>query len=160
MKRVVLVTGATGFLGRSVVRELCEDHEVHALVRPAADRALLADRQVTWHTGDLTDPPSVEAALAATAARGRELGSGGGPWLVHSAAVISYKSSDGALQRSVNVEGTRTLLEIARRHGVGRSVHVSSIVTVGHATTDTPVDEDIEWNGAVCVEHKDVIPAE
>ena len=148
MKRAVLVTGATGFLGRFVVRELCQEHEVHALVRPTADRAPLSDLPLTWHTGDLTDPPSVEAALAATAARALELGSEDGPHLVHSAAVISYRSSDGALQRSVNVEGTRTLLEIARRHGVRRSVYVSSIVTVGHATTDAPVDEDTEWNGA------------
>lgn len=148
MKRAILVTGATGFLGRFVVRELCEDHEVHALVRNTADRTVLGGLQITWHTGDLTDPSSVEAALAATAARGRELGSDDGPWLVHSAAVISYKSADGALQHSVNVEGTRMLLEIARRHGVGRSVHVSSIVTVGYATTDAPVDEDTAWNAA------------
>lgn len=77
MRQAVLVTGATGFLGRSVVRELCAEHEVHALVRPTADRTPLDDLQVTWHAGDLTDPPSVEAALAAlaaTAARARELG--------------------------------------------------------------------------------------
>jgi len=60
----VLVTGATGFTGRRVVRELCrEGHEVACFVRPASDRSVLNGAPVTFRTGDLDDPAGLREAL-------------------------------------------------------------------------------------------------
>jgi dihydroflavonol-4-reductase len=137
----VLVTGGTGFLGAEVVRRLAaRGRAVHVLARPSADRDVLADVDVRWHPGDLVDEASVERAVGAAA---RE-----GPLdVVHSGAVISYRSRDSELQRMVNVEGTWNVVAACRLHGVRRLVHVSSIVAVGHAPGDELLDEDWPFNG-------------
>lgn len=138
MSQPVLVTGATGFLGGVIARELlAHDYDVHALAREGSDRSALEGLAVTWHTGDVTEPDTLDAAFASVP---------GEPWLVHGAAVISYRSGDGPLLRAVNVEGTRSVAAAARRRGVGRGVHVSSVVAIGHATGDEALDEYAEWN--------------
>ena len=58
------------------------------------------------------------------------------------------RRSAGALQREVNVEGTRHVLRAARRAGVTRAVHVSSVVAVGFSERGETLDEDAPWNGA------------
>jgi dihydroflavonol-4-reductase len=143
VKPAVLVTGATGFVGAALARELAQrGHAVHALARPSSDRSALAGVDVRWHAGDLEDPSSLERAVAAVCATGEP------PWIAHSAAVISYRTRDRELQRRVNVEGTRALLEICRRHPVGRVLHISSVVAVGHARPGELLDEDAPFNGA------------
>ncbi|MFO7900713.1 MAG: NAD-dependent epimerase/dehydratase family protein [Planctomycetota bacterium] len=56
---MILVTGATGYLGRRVVRRLCERHEqVRCLVRATSDTSELEHLEVEIHVGDLEDRPS------------------------------------------------------------------------------------------------------
>ena len=143
----LLLTGATGFVGRALIGLLVEEgYEVHGLARTSPARAL-ARAPVTWHEGDLTDPTRVDEVCARVAGRARELGSAEAA-LVHAAAVLGYREQDRAIQRAVNVEGTRTLLAAARRHGLGPGVHVSSVVTVAHSPDGSLRDEYAEWNGA------------
>lgn len=142
MTRPLLLTGATGFLGRELVRELGErGWVVHATAREGSRREAVSG-DVIWHEADLTDPASLARTAQAVAAAGPE------PALVHAGAVISYKDRDGDLQRRVNVEGTRALLDAARRAGFTRGVHVSSVVTVAHSTDGAEYDERAEFNGA------------
>lgn len=142
----VLVTGGTGFLGRGLVRELARrGASTHVLARASSDRAPLADLELGWHEGDLVDAASVERAVGSAAAAARA--AGGGLCVIHSGAVISYRSGDRALQERVNVEGTRHVLDAARRHAVERLVHVSSVVAVGYAPARAePLDEAAPFN--------------
>jgi dihydroflavonol-4-reductase len=142
MKRPLLVTGGTGFLGAAVCRELSGAYDLHVLHREASDRRALAGLDVTWHAGDLTDATSIEAAFDAFASAGAE------PWVVHNAALISYRTRDAALAEEINVHGTRRVLAAARRVGVQRLLHVSSVVTVGVCRGPEALDEYAEWNGA------------
>lgn len=136
----VFLTGATGFVGSVLARRLlARGHPVHALARAGSDRSALADLDVVWHEGDLLDPAALERGLAAA---------GPGAWVAHVAAVISYRTRDAALQRRVNVEGTRLLLEACRRHPVARVLHMSSVVTVADCPDGQVRDEDAEFNGA------------
>jgi dihydroflavonol-4-reductase len=145
--RCVLVSGATGFVGSAIVRQLVRrGDEVHAIVRPTADRSSCSS-DVHWHVGDLVDGASLQGALQAF--RDRATAVGASTAVVHAAAVISYRTGDRELQESVNVEGTRLLLDASRQAGIGRFVHVSSVVTVGFARTRRDVlDESSEFNGA------------
>ena len=147
--RLVLLTGATGFLCSVVARRLAErGDEVHAIARPGADKSVLAGTPVTWHAGDLVDRASLERAAWKMAERSFALRR---PWdLVHGAALISYKSADRATAVAVNVEGTRHVLAAARASGAARIVHVSSVVTVGTCDRGEVLDETAPFNLASC----------
>ncbi|HTX46892.1 MAG TPA: NAD-dependent epimerase/dehydratase family protein [Solirubrobacteraceae bacterium] len=110
-----LVTGASGFIGRHVVSELVAGG---ASVR-AFDRQPPPDADVEFVAGDVLDPVAVGRALDGCDA------------VFHLAAVYSYARRDAALMESVNVRGTRVVIESAVRAGVHRIVHTSTCATCG-----------------------------
>jgi predicted dehydrogenase/nucleoside-diphosphate-sugar epimerase len=108
----VLVTGASGFIGQASIRRLADGgHDVRALARQ--HETVPAHPHVHPFTGDMLD-----AASLARAVEGMEV-------IVHLACATGI--ADQAQARAVNVEGTRALLDAARRHGVRRIVFVSTI---------------------------------
>jgi nucleoside-diphosphate-sugar epimerase len=115
----VLVTGATGFIGRHVAEALAErGHDVRCVVRRPEKAAALAARGMDIVPGDLVDPSSLKAA-----AHGRDT-------IVHAAAQAGDWSSRRAYEE-VNVAGTRHLLDAAEAMGAERVVHVSSVAVYG-----------------------------
>ena len=128
----VLVTGATGFVGSWVVRELlARGHAVRALVRPMSSLANLEGLEVERARGDVTDLPSVERAL---------LGCEG---VVHAAGVMHFRSGDDARLQEVNHRSVALVLEAAQRAGVRRAVLTSSVAAMGG--TPEPVVMDEAW---------------
>jgi dihydroflavonol-4-reductase len=114
------VTGATGFLGSHVARVLAEQGaELRLLVRPTSDLRNIADLNADRVTGDLRDAASIEKALA------------GCDIAFHVAADYRLWVRDPDEMYRSNVEGTRLLLEAARKHGVRRIVYTSSVATMG-----------------------------
>lgn len=106
---IVLVTGASGFLGRAVAAELvAAGHEVRTLQRRPSGVDGVRDL-----TGSITDAGAVAEAVD------------GADGVVHLAAKVSLAGAPEEF-RAVNVEGTRTLLDAAERAGVTRFVQVSS----------------------------------
>ncbi|MBN1954902.1 MAG: NAD-dependent epimerase/dehydratase family protein [Anaerolineae bacterium] len=118
-RQPVLVTGATGFLGRNLAPYLVErGHRLRALVRPHTDSAFLEPLGVERAWGDLGEPDSVAAAVSGCRA------------VVHAAGLFRFwgKRQDFF---AVNVAGTHCLLEAAREAGVERFVHISTVAVVG-----------------------------
>jgi NADH dehydrogenase len=111
---VILVTGATGFVGRHVVRALAPGTRVRALVRDVRGAAVLRDVECELAKGDVTDLASLHAA-----ARGCRA-------IVHLAGIISGKPAD--FERVI-AAGTRNVLEAGREAGVRRIVHMSALGT-------------------------------
>jgi nucleoside-diphosphate-sugar epimerase len=106
---IVLVTGASGFLGRAVAAELvAAGHEVRTLQRRPSGVDGVKDL-----TGSITDAGAVADAVD------------GADGVVHLAAKVSLAGAPEEF-RAVNVEGTRTLLDAAEGAGVTRFVQVSS----------------------------------
>jgi dihydroflavonol-4-reductase len=117
------ITGATGFLGSHVARVLTEQGaELRLLVRPTSDLRNIADLNADRVVGDLRDPPSIEKALA------------GCQFVFHVAADYRLWVRDPKEMYRSNVEGTRTLLEVARKQGVRRVVYTSSVATMGFSS--------------------------
>ncbi|MEK6960837.1 MAG: NAD-dependent epimerase/dehydratase family protein [Nanoarchaeota archaeon] len=117
-KTNVLVTGATGFLGRRLVPALLQcGYGVTCLVRGDPGPGLWADCRMI--EGDLRDEKSIAAALEGTHA------------VVHAGAVINPK--DPSLFETVNVKGTKSLAEASKKARVHHFIFISS-VDVGHGT--------------------------
>ncbi|MGH7934246.1 MAG: hopanoid-associated sugar epimerase [Candidatus Binataceae bacterium] len=132
-KRTALVTGGNGFVGCHVVRALLErgDH-VRVLVREHADRRALEGLECELVIGDLRDRAAVERAVR------------GCDEIYHVAADYRLWVIDPAPMYAANVEGTRNVLAAARRAGVGRVIHTSTVgaLGIGHGKIgreDTPV---------------------
>lgn len=127
---LVLVTGATGFVGRNLCPYLVErGHRVRALVRRTSAAGFLDGLGVEKVWGDLRDPEVVTAAVEGCRA------------VIHAGAVFRFWGRREEF-RAVNVEGTRNLLEAARRAGVGRFVHISTIAVVGKPPAESAITEE------------------
>lgn len=124
----LVVTGATGFIGRALVRRaLADGHAVRALVR---DPASVLPDAVERAVGDLGRPDSLAPAMQGAEA------------VVHLAAQLGDWGPEAAFVRT-NVEGTRALLDAARSGGVSRFVCTSSLVVYGEQLLgELPCDED------------------
>ena len=106
---IVLVTGASGFLGRAVAADLAAaGHQVRTLQRRPSEVDGATDV-----LGSITDPDTVHRAVE------------GAEGVVHLAAKVSLAGAPEEF-RAVNVEGTRALLDAAQDAGVSRFVQVSS----------------------------------
>jgi dihydroflavonol-4-reductase len=128
---LAFVTGATGFLGSHVARVLAEQGaHLRLLVRPTSDLRNIADLNAERVEGDLRDPASIEKGLAGCDA------------LFHVAADYRLWVRDPEQMYRSNVDGTRALLEAARKQGVRRVVYTSSVATMGFSSNGTLADEN------------------
>jgi dihydroflavonol-4-reductase len=127
----VFVTGATGFIGASLARELLRDgYEVRALARPASDRRNLQGLDLEICEGDLRDSDSLRRGL-----KGCEI-------LFHAAADYRLWTRNPESMYEINVGGTRNILEAALGHGLSRVVYTSSVGTLGNPGNGLPGDEE------------------
>jgi 2-alkyl-3-oxoalkanoate reductase len=115
-QKLLLVTGATGFVGSHVVdRALEKGIRVRALVQRTSRVKRLQKLGVEWVSGSMTEPYSLKAALD------------GVTHLVHTAAKVG-DWGDIKSYRQVNVEGLESLLEAAHQSDhLERFVHISSL---------------------------------
>lgn len=133
---MILVTGAGGFVGRHVVRELTGAGErVRALVRSTKGADALAGADCELAVGDVTDPASVAAAAEGCDA------------VVHLVAIIHGRPA--AFERVI-ADGTATVVDAARTAGVGRLVHMSAL-GVGEHTKDTVPYYRAKWQAEQAV---------
>lgn len=142
----ILLTGATGFVGQELLARILQQSErhVHALVR-AGDRAE-AQRRIDDVISQLADPDRLEGRVTAVPAELTAPGLGLDEstqaeltarvtTVIHCAASVSF-SMPLAESRQINVEGTKRILELARRcqaagDGLERMVYVSTAYVAG-----------------------------
>jgi dihydroflavonol-4-reductase len=126
-----LVTGASGFVGAAVARALlAAGWQVRVLLRAQSSRRNLQQLAVEPVPGDLGDVGSLERALDGCEA------------LFHVAADYRLWTTDPQTLYRSNVDGTRNIVEAARRCGTGRIVYTSSVATIGLRADGRPSDEN------------------
>jgi dihydroflavonol-4-reductase len=127
---LVLLTGASGFVGSAVARRLrAAGFPVRALVRTTSPVAHLSDLGLDFVTGDLRDAASVRQAMV------------GIRYLFHVAADYRLWARNPDELTQTNVAGTRLLMQEAMRAGVERVVYTSSVATLAARTDGVSADE-------------------
>ena len=114
-----LVTGAAGFLGSHLTRQLvARGADVRVLLRPSSSNRAIADLPLEYMTGDLRDASSLDRAL------------GGVRQVFHVAADYRLWSRRSQDIYDSNVGGTKNLLEAAKRAGVEQFIYTSTVATI------------------------------
>ena len=125
------VTGATGFLGSHVARVLAnQGANLRLLVRPTSNLKNLQGLNADTAVGDLRDAVSLEKAMSEC------------DTVFHVAADYRLWVRDPNEMYRSNVDGTRILLDAARKNGVQRVVYTSSVATIGFTSDGRPADEE------------------
>src|SRR5437868_4328572 len=130
----VLVTGAGGFVGGHIARELAgAGHRVRGLTRrrPAVEPD---DPPIEWLVGDLRDPEVRRRASAGI--RG----------VIHAASWVCLGLDPRGMSHVVNVDSTRQLLAEAARAGAERFIYTSTLYTLAAGSPEEPADEFTSWN--------------
>ncbi len=137
MKKRILVTGGTGFLGAYIIRELVEQNYFVRAIRRKDSLPLFIDKssleKAEWVKGDVLDVVSLEDAMEGIDA------------VVHSAAIVSFLKREREMMYQVNVEGTANVVNIALEKGVKKLVHISSVAALGRSMKGGDVSEDKKW---------------
>lgn len=132
------VTGATGFVGSHVARVLAEQGAgLRLLVRSNSDTKNIEELNADRVVGDLRHPESVEHGME------------GCDTVFHVAADYRLWVHDPEQMYRSNVDGTRAVLDAARKHGVRRVVYTSSVATMGFSRNGHLADE----NSPVSLDH-------
>ena len=134
-----LVTGAAGFLGSHVARQLVARGEnVRVLLRPSSQNRAIADLPLEYVTGDLRDTNSLDRALK------------GIHRVFHAAADYRLWAQHSQDIYDSNVGGTKNILAAAKRAGVEQFIYTSTVATIAvdrpaqpNESTDSKLEEMI-----------------
>jgi dihydroflavonol-4-reductase len=136
----VLVTGATGFVGSVLTRQLVDEgRDVRVFRRDTSSLNLLGvyAERVDHAVGDVTRARSLYEAMQ------------GVERVYHVAAKVSFAPGEQEALRHVNADGTANVVNAALRAGVRRLVHTSSMAAFGRPEEPgSAIDETTEWQGA------------
>jgi dihydroflavonol-4-reductase len=130
-----LVTGATGFIGSSLVRELIKDGvEVKVLLRENSITRNIDGLDIEKVYGDIRDGEAMKTAIQ------------GCDTLYQMSALNASWAPNSKLFYDINVEGTKTVLNAALEQGAEKVVYTSTALTIGAHGADNLANENAEFN--------------
>src|SRR6476469_2899880 len=135
---MILVTGASGFLGAELVVQLLQTHfKVRCIKRKTsiipAQLKPFAEK-IEWLDADILDFADLEEAFD------------GVTHVYHCAAVISFSKDKEAVMKAINVTGTANVVNLCNAYAIKKLVHVSSIAALGNPKAGELTTEKDFWD--------------
>ena len=119
----IVITGASGFIGRNFVETYQEDFQIFAIARRSQQEVgILRHKNITWLLVDVADAKNVRDAMD-------EIKSGGGAdYFIHLAAFFDFSNEPNEEYHRTNVQGSKLIFEAAAGLGLKRFIFASSLV--------------------------------
>ncbi len=138
----LIVTGASGFVGRHLLEELKEEYRIFAIARRSQrECGAPVHPNIAWMQVDIGDAEGLARTF-------REIASAGGAKvLLHLAAYYDYAGEHRPEYRRTNVEGTQHVLELARGLQLELFVFASSVAACEFPRREGPIDESTPPDG-------------
>jgi dihydroflavonol-4-reductase len=133
---MVLVTGASGFLGSELVRQLLlQGKPVRAIKRSTSviPQGLAATDLIDWRDADVLDYYALQKAMENITE------------VYHCAAMVSFRKEDKKRMFRVNVEGTANLVNLCLKNNIRKLIHASSVSAVGNSKNGQHISENDHW---------------
>lgn len=144
---MILVTGGTGLVGAHLLLRLLQSgKQVRAIHRTTSNlkqvekvfgyyskESQLLFNKINWVEADLMDIPALETAFKNVT------------HVYHCAALISFDPDDYELLRTVNIEGTKNIVNLCIAHQIEKLCYVSSIAAIGRTLNGQPATEKTDW---------------
>ncbi|WP_353135123.1 NAD-dependent epimerase/dehydratase family protein [Pseudopedobacter sp.] len=134
---MILVTGATGFLGAELTRQLItKGYSVRCTKRENSnipDILLPLSGSIEWVDADILDLANLEQAIE------------GIQQVYHCAAMVSFNRKNEDLLNEINVEGTANIVNLCLERDI-RLVHVSSVAAIGNPKANEAASEKNVWD--------------
>jgi len=131
----ILITGASGFIGRNLVPRLIKlGHNIHTFGRTKSLPESLSRLPLTHHCGDITEYKSIDGAV-----QNMDI-------VFHLAGLVSYKKKDLDEIYAINVTGTTNVMQACLKHRIKRVIHTSSIAAMGIPAPGKIANEAIAYN--------------
>ncbi|TKC00568.1 NAD-dependent epimerase/dehydratase family protein [Pedobacter cryophilus] len=136
---MILVTGATGFLGAELVVQLLQKETQIKCIKRAnsaiPQKLIPFNDKIEWLIADILDYSDLDDAFEGISK------------VYHCAALVSFDPSLKQKMLAINAEGTANIVNLCLSHSVKKLVHVSSIAALGEAKEGELIDEKIFWEG-------------
>ncbi|MEQ7798540.1 NAD-dependent epimerase/dehydratase family protein [Pedobacter sp. ASV1-7] len=132
---MILVTGATGFLGAELIHQLtAQGIKLKALKRKQSviPDIIKDNKLIEWAIADINDLSDLEDAFD------------GIDQVFHCAALVSFNPKDKARLLKINIEGTSNIVNLCQERNV-RLLHVSSVAALGNAKKGALITENDFW---------------
>jgi len=132
---MILVTGATGFLGAELIHQLTtQGNQIRALKRKHSliPSLIAANTKIDWRIADINDISALDDTFE------------GITQVYHCAAFISFDPKDKSKLFHINIEGTSNIVNLCSDYGA-RLLHVSSVAALGDARKGQLITEKDFW---------------
>ncbi len=134
--KTILLTGATGFLGFNIIKELLNtEYKIKGFVENGKDTNILDHLDVEIIYGDIQNLDDVQNALNDCNI------------VIHTAAITDIWPKRSSLVWNVNYTGTKNLIIAAKKAGIEKFIHIGSASSFGFGTKNNPGNETISYNG-------------
>ena len=140
-KPAILVTGASGFIGKHFLNAIKDDFYIYAIARRSQKESEIpVHPNIIWGLGDISNEKSVQRIMDKIAAKG------GVDYIFHFAGYYDYENKDNPEYYNTNVNGTRYLLENAEKLNILRFFYSSSLTVTEFSDPKTVIDESSPAN--------------